>query len=144
MEDVITREVVIQAPKEAVYDAIANSEQVVRWFPDAIEGTYALGERPILIFTGHGRAQIYIVEAKPYEYFAYRWIPGGSDFVGDVTTVPNTLVEFRIKEGKDGRSTVTMTESGFAGLPEEMAKKTFGENAGGWDFMLGRLGKLFT
>ncbi|RJQ34532.1 hypothetical protein C4556_02240 [Candidatus Parcubacteria bacterium] len=143
MQDIIKREVAIKASKEAVYDAIANPKKVILWFPDAVEGTYAVGEQPVFVFKGHGKSQISVVEAKPYEYFAYRWIPGGSDFVGDVSTVPNTLVEFSIKE-EDGTCTVTMTESGFAALPEGMAEKAFEQNSGGWEFMLGRLEKFFS
>ena len=139
----IQREVSIKASKEKVYGAIADPKQVVKWFPNAIEGTYAAGEHPMFVFEGHCKAQVYVVEAKPYEYFAYRWIPGGSSFVGDVTTVPNTLVEFNIQEEKEGACTVVMTESGFAELPSDMAENAFKQNSGGWDFMLGRFEKLF-
>jgi uncharacterized protein YndB with AHSA1/START domain len=143
MQNVIKREVLIKASKEKIYEAIANPEQVIKWFPNAIEGKYQVGEHPLFVFEGHGKAQVYIVEAKPYEHFAYRWIPGGSNFVGDVTTVPNTLVEFTIHEEGDGICKVVMVESGFAGLPTEMAENAFKQNSGGWDFMLGRLEKFF-
>lgn len=143
MQNTIQREVIIKAGKEKVYDAIANPAKVVLWFPNAIEGTYAAGEHPVFVFEGHGKAQVYVVEAKPYEYFAYRWIPGGSDFVGDVTTVPNTLVEFSIQEKEEGVCSVVMTESGFAQLPVDMAENAFKQNSGGWEFMLGRLEKFF-
>jgi uncharacterized protein YndB with AHSA1/START domain len=86
---------------------------------------------------------VYIVEARPYEYFAYRWVPGGSDFIGDVRTIPNTLVEFIIEENENGFSKVTVKESGFAELPEEMKERTYKMNSGGWDFMLGRFAKFF-
>ena len=141
MQDVIKREIVIKATKEKVYDAVVNPEKVILWFPNAIEGAYAAGERPVFVFDGHGKAQMYIVDAKPYEYFSYRWIPGGSDFVGDVTTVPNTLVEFLIQEEANGTCKVIMTESGFAQLPVEMAEKAFNMNSGGWEFMLDRFVK---
>jgi uncharacterized protein YndB with AHSA1/START domain len=143
MQDSITREVIIKARKEKVYDAIANPAQVVKWFPDAIEGTYAAGEHPVFVFEGHGKGQVYVVDAKPHDYFSFQWIPGGSDFVGDVRTVPNTLVEFTIVEETDGTCKVTMTESGFAKLPAEMAEKAFKMNSGGWEFMLGRFEKYF-
>jgi uncharacterized protein YndB with AHSA1/START domain len=143
MQNTIQHEIVIKASKEKVYDAIANPQKVISWFPSAIEGTYAMGERPIFVFEGHGKNQIYIVEAKPYEYFAYRWVPGASDFIGDVTTVPNTLVEFRIQEKEEGVCSVVMTESGFAQLPADKSEDSFKQNSGGWDFMLGRLEKLF-
>lgn len=143
MQNTIQREVSIKASKEKVYEAIANPEQVVKWFPNAIEGKYGVGENPVFVFEGHGKAQVYVVAAKPYEYFAYRWIPGGSDFVGDVTTVPNTLVEFNIKEKEEGMCSVVMTESGFAELPVDMAENAFKQNSGGWEFMLARLEKFF-
>ncbi len=136
MQDAITKEITINASKEEVYDAIANPEKVIKWFPDAIEGTYAVGEQPLFVFEGHGKAQMYIVDAKPYEYFAYRWIPGGSDFVGDVRTVPNTLVEFRINEEGDGMCKVVLTESGFASLPKDIAENAFKMNSGGWDYFI--------
>jgi len=144
MNDVITREVIIKGTPEQVYDAIANPEKVVQWFPDAIEGIYAVDQRPSFVFAAHGaKVATYIVAAKPFEYFAFRWIPGGSTFEGDVLTVPNTLVEFRIESLADGTSKVIVSESGFTSLPAEMAEKSFQQNSGGWDFMLGRLVKHF-
>ncbi|MBX4197845.1 SRPBCC family protein [Candidatus Parcubacteria bacterium] len=143
MQNIIKREVTVKADKEKVYNAIANPEKVVQWFPDEVEGKYAAGERPIFTFKGHGKAQIYVVDAKPYEYFSYRWIPGAHDFIGDVLAVPNTLVEFNIQEEKDGTCKVVMTESGFAALPSDTAENAFKQNSGGWEFMLGRLEKLF-
>ncbi|MEO5646465.1 MAG: SRPBCC family protein [Candidatus Paceibacterota bacterium] len=142
MQEIIQREVTIKATKEKVYDAITNPEKVVLWFPDTIEGEYVVGEQPVLGFGKDGRTQIYVVAAKPYDYFSYRWVPGSEHFIGDVTTVATTLVEFAIEE-KDGVCKVTLTESGFAALAPELAEKAFGQNSGGWDFMLGRLGKYF-
>jgi len=144
MQDIIQREILIKATKERIFDAITNPEQVVLWFPDTVEGIYKVGEQPIFGFGEHGKNQLYIVEARPYEYFAYRWVPGSNHFLGDVLTVPNTLVEFRIEELKEGSCKVTLTESGFAKLPIEVAKESFNQNSGGWDFMLGRLVKYFT
>lgn len=36
MQDTIRREVSIKASKEKIYDAIANPEKVVLWFPDSV------------------------------------------------------------------------------------------------------------
>jgi len=143
MQDVIKREIIIKTTKEKIYDAIANPERVVLWFPETIEGGYGIGERPIFGFGEHGKNQVYIVDAKPYGYFAYRWVPGSSHFVGDVLEVPNTLVEFFIKEEGDDSCKVTLTESGFANLPTELMETAFKQNSGGWDFMLTRLVKYF-
>jgi len=143
MQNTIQREIMINASKERVYEAIANPEQVTKWFPETIEGDYKVGENPIFGFGDHGRNQVCIVAAQPHEYFAYRWVPGANNFLGDVLTVPNTLVEFRIAQQDDGACKVTLTESGFADLPAEMMEAAFRQNSGGWDFMLDRFKKYF-
>ena len=143
MQDIIQREIIINATKEKVYEAIANPDKVVLWFPDAIEGKYAEGEGSTFVFNGHGKSQIQILEAKPYEYFAYRWVPGANVVVGDIKTASTTLVEFNIQEEEKGKCKVTMVESGFAKLPQDMAENAFKQNSGGWEFMLGRLEKQF-
>ncbi|RYG67153.1 hypothetical protein EON80_14125, partial [bacterium] len=111
MQDTIQREITIKAPKSRVYAAIADPKQIVNWFPDIVEGSLEVGERPIFEFTGHGRNQIYVEAAQPHDYFAYRWVPGANHVLGDVLTMPNTLVEFRLAE-TDGVTTVTLQESG--------------------------------
>jgi len=144
MQNVIKREIVINASKERIYHAIADPEQVVLWFPETLEGHYEVGAQPIMGFGEHGRNQIYIVDARPCSYFAYRWVPGASHFLGDVLSVQTTLVEFRIEEHGADSCKVTLTESGFAELPVEVMEQAFKQNSGGWDFMLDRLVKYFT
>jgi uncharacterized protein YndB with AHSA1/START domain len=138
MQDTIQRVITINAPKERVYAAIADPKQIVAWFPEAVEGSFEVGERPIFDFGEYGKNQVYIEAAQPHEYFAYRWIPGSNHFMGDVLTVANTLVEFRIVE-TGGTSQVTLTESGFASLPPEVAEAKFKQNSGGWEYMMDRL-----
>lgn len=141
MQNAIHRAITIRASKEMIYQAIASPKQVTQWFPETLEGSYEVGQQPIFGFGDHGRNQVCIVAAQPHEYFAYRWVPGASHFLGDVMTVPNTLVEFRITEQADGTCKVTLTESGFASLPQKLMQAAFEQNSGGWDFMLGRLVK---
>lgn len=139
MQNTIQREIIINASKERIYRAIATPEQVVLWFPETLDGDLAVGQQPILGFGEYGKNQIYIVQATPHDYFAYRWVPGANNFIGDVRSVPNTLVEFRIYEESSGSCKLVLTETGFAELPSEMMAAAFEQNAGGWDFMLGRL-----
>lgn len=144
MQNVIQRELTINASQQRIYNAIAMPEQVVKWFPDKLEGKYQLGEQAIFSFDGHGESSVYIEAASPFSYFAYRWVPGSTNFVGDVLTVATTLVEFHIEEMAPGRCKVTLTETGFAGLPSEIAAASLQENSGGWDFMLARLTQYFS
>ncbi len=142
VEDIIEKEITIHAPVEQVYQAITDPEKITAWFPSAIEGNLAVGESPILDFGEHGKNQIYIVDSKPNQYFAYRWVPGSRHFIGDVLSVPNTLVEFFIAEDAAGTK-VTVKESGFASLPADIMEGTFKDNSHGWEFMMGRLNKIF-
>lgn len=142
MQDKIERQIVIKATKEVVYQAIADPTKITEWFPDAIEGTLAVGEQPIFSFGEHGKTQVLVVAAEPHDYFAYRWVPGANHYLGDVRDTKTTLVEFKLAE-TDGVTTLTMTESGFAALPAELATASFEQNSGGWGYMLGRLEKQF-
>lgn len=138
MQNSIEREILIHAPKENIYAAIADPVKLVKWFPDTVEGKYEVGEQPVFGFGEHGKNQVLIVAAKPHDYFAFRWIPGSSHFLGDLKLEKTTLVEFRIEEIPTGECRVTMTESGFASLPPEIIEESFKQNNQGWDFMLGR------
>jgi uncharacterized protein YndB with AHSA1/START domain len=139
MQDTIRREISINASQQKIYDAIADPEKVIKWFPSTVEGNYSKGHQPIFSFGDHGQNQILVVDAKPHEYFAYRWLPGANNFLGDVHSIKTTLVEFHIKEESPGSCKVTLTESGFSQLPTEIMDDAFKQNSGGWDFMLGRL-----
>lgn len=138
MQNMIKREIVINASKENIYAAIANPEQVVKWFPDTLDGEYRPGHQAIFGFGTDCSNRIYVVEARPYDYFAYRWVPGEDSFVGDVLNVPNTLVEFIIEQETTDLCKITLLESGFDQLPSEVIRSAVEQNSGGWDFMLGR------
>ena len=146
LQDSIERRITLRAPKERVYRAITDPQQIVSWFPDAIHGTLEVGATPTIDFGKDTLYQIHVVAANPHDYFAYRWVPGNADgtdgFMGDVLAVPNTLVEFRLADDPQGTA-LTLTESGFSTLPPGVAEKKLEENAGGWEFMLDRLEKLF-
>jgi uncharacterized protein YndB with AHSA1/START domain len=141
MQNTIVREITVKATKEKVYKAITDPEQITTWFPDSIEGSLEVGQQPVFTFSKQNhKSRIYVEAAKPFEYFAYRWVPGAAGTADDVLSVPNTLVEFHIEELKNG-SKIILKESGFASLPSEVAEKSFNENSGGWGFMMGRLEK---
>lgn len=144
VQDSIVRQIEVDAPIERVYAAIAEPEQIVRWFPDGIEGSLNPGDRPVMDFGNYGKFSIYVVEAKPHSYFAYRWTPGAAyvpeGFIGDVLSIPNTLVEFHL-ETSGGKTKVRLVESGFASLPADEIEKALKDNNEGWDEMMDRLQK---
>ncbi|MDQ3098747.1 MAG: SRPBCC family protein [bacterium] len=141
MQDTIIREITVKASKERVYQAISDPKQITTWFPDTVDGTLEVGQRPVFEFTSENhKTSIYVEAATPNDYFAYRWVPGFPGMVGDVLTVPNTLVEFIIEESGDGTK-ITLKESGFATLAPEIAEESLKQNSGGWEHMMSRLEK---
>ena len=144
MQDAIIREITVKASKERVYQAITEPAEIIKWFPDTVEdGTLEVGQDPIFSFEGatHKR-RVHIEAANPYDYFAFRWVPGPSgEGAGDVLSIPNTLVEFSIEEVAGG-TRVTLRESGFSSLPQSEAESSFKDNNGGWDYMFERLSTL--
>lgn len=142
MQDIISREITVKAPKERVYKAITDPTELIKWFPDKVDGAIEVGGHPMFTFSSENhKTSIYVETMKPYEYFSYRWVPGSTGIVGDVLKVPNTLVEFFIEEiGEETK--VTVKESGFASLPATVAEESFKQNSGGWEFMISRLQKF--
>ena len=142
LQDTISREVLINAPKEKVYAALTDPAQLSQWFPDNVEGDIRPGERPVFDFGEYGKHSTYVVATDPYSYVAYRWIPGSvhvpAGFIGDVLKEPNTLCEFHIDETPQG-TRVRLLESGFSSLPQEFYAKSIEDNEGGWTVMIHRL-----
>ena len=140
MQDAIVREITVKAPRERVYKAITDPKQIITWFPDSIEGALEVGQQVTFDFGTDGTAIVRVIDAKPHEYFAFRWYTG-NDAITSVLTVPNTLVEFHLQEVGSGTK-VTLKESGFASLPGDRGEKQLNDNTGGWKYMMDRLEKL--
>lgn len=139
MQDVIQREITVKASKEKVYNAIVEPSKLTSWFPDKVEGDLNAGSVAVFTFTEHDhRAKVFVEAANPFEYFAYRWVPGGQGSMSDEKDINTTLVEFINEEIADGTK-ITLRESGFASLPAELAENSFNDNSGGWEYMIGRL-----
>lgn len=143
VQDSILREIVLRAPKERVYRAITEPDQIVKWFPDGIEGKLEKGERPVFDFGDYGKVAIYVVASDPYDYFAYRWVPSVGASAEDPLKQANTLVEFRLEEVSEG-TRLRLSETGFASLPQEVIEKSLQDNNEGWDYMLPRLEKYLS
>ena len=140
IQDTIQRELVLRAPKERVFQAIADPKLIVNWFPDKVEGTLKKGERSVFDFTDYGKVAIHVVASDPHDYFAYRWVPSVGASEDDPLKQPNTLVEFRLEAIPEGTK-LKLTESGFASLPKDVIEKSLSDNNEGWDTMLARLEK---
>jgi uncharacterized protein YndB with AHSA1/START domain len=133
----IEREILIDAPLEAVWAIVTEPEHVGSWFSDSAEIELRPGGTAVLTWEEHGSAHARVEKVEPPHTFSFRWARplGAEPREGN-----STLVEFSLSaEGESTR--LRVVESGFPeldGSKEENAKYAE-ENSGGWDNELGEL-----
>jgi uncharacterized protein YndB with AHSA1/START domain len=144
--DHIEKKVLLRAPLERVWHAIADADQFGTWFGVAFDGPFVAGAR----LTGkivptrvdpevaelqrphEGKAFEFTVDRiEPMRRISFRWHPFAVEPGVDYTNEPTTLIEFTLEEVPDG-VLLTITESGFDNIPLERRAKAFAANDGGW------------
>jgi uncharacterized protein YndB with AHSA1/START domain len=111
--DEIRKEVTIGVPRQRVWAALTEPDQLKRWFPtkDAAVDLRPGGEMR-LEWDDMGATGIFDEIDAPNR-LAYRWHPAGEDH-------PATRVEFTLIEADAGAGTLLIVvERGFAQLPSE-------------------------
>lgn len=135
--DKIERQMVFNASRDTVWDAITQPEMLCKWFSNRIDVTELnVGQEFTFDWTHHGYSRAIVEVVEPKTRFAYRWENEGVDQSLPLSDVPKTLVTFVLDEVEDG-TRLTLTETGFASLPTP--KVNFDQNSSGWDTELGEL-----
>lgn len=133
--DRIHKEIVLRAPRSRVWRAITDSAEFSAWFGVRLEGPFRVGEkiRGRITHPGyeHLTLEARVERMEPERVFALRWRPQAIDPRVDYSGEPTTLVEFRLEE-VEGGTRLSLTESGFDALPEDVRGETFLRNEGGW------------
>ena len=136
--DRIERDILIAAPVERVWAVITEPEHLQRWWADAgaeVElrpgGAYVLRERE----WGEALGRVEVVE--PPHRLAYRW---AAHHARDTEPAEgtSTRVEFTLEPVAEG-TRLTVVETGFAQLPEDLYDGAYGGNVKGWASELGEL-----
>jgi uncharacterized protein YndB with AHSA1/START domain len=78
----------------------------------------------------HVKWQAVVQKMEPERLFAFTW-HHPLDPNADISKEPTTLVEFRLEKIEAG-TLLTLTESGFENLPENLRLEAFRRNDGGW------------
>jgi uncharacterized protein YndB with AHSA1/START domain len=122
--DEVRRVVEIRAPRDRVWSALTRPEELLRWFPTehAAVDLRPGGLASFVWNEGADEAVIDVVE--PPDRFVFRWRPAGQD--RPYTTVAFSLEEF------EGGTRLTLVESGFASLPDQIAQQSREGNDEGW------------
>lgn len=133
----VSRTVVVNAPRAAVWRALTDPEHIAKWFGqtatlDALE----VGARGSFGWPDHGVFPMVVTEVDEPDHFAYRWYTQSGEFdVDRATEARFTLVE-------EGATTVlTVVETGFDRISddEEVRRSGLDGNRQGWDAELDEL-----
>ena len=156
--DRIEKKVLLQAPRSRVWRALTDSAEFGHWFGVKFDTPFAPGRAMHGVLVGTAvdatvaAAQqayagwpfdITIDRIEPERLFSFRWHPFAGERGFDYTTEPTTLVVFELEEVSGG-VLLTVTESGFEGIPLDRRAKAFTGNEQGWDMMVGVIEKHVT
>jgi uncharacterized protein YndB with AHSA1/START domain len=148
--DRIEKKILLRAPKQRVWRALADSKEFGSWFGVKFDGPFAPGACmrgvivPTTVDADVAKAQkqyeglsfeITIEQMEPERLFSFRWHPYAIDRSVDYSAEPTTLVVFTLEEVADGVM-LTVTESGFDRIPLARRAKAFSANEGGWSMMV--------
>jgi uncharacterized protein YndB with AHSA1/START domain len=132
-----------------VWRALTDSKEFGTWFGIRFDGPFAAGKpihgvmSPTTVDPDVGRMQkphegmafdITIDRIEPERLFAFRWHPFAIDPKVDYSAEPMTLIEFALEDAPGG-TMLTVTESGFDGIPLERRAQAFSANEQGWGIM---------
>lgn len=132
VQDTIERQLVIPATRTRVWAAITARDQIAKWFADSTTLTLEEGAPFVFQWNGYGECRARVETIDPPNRFAYRWIPmKETDQAILFDELPSTLVEFSLEDAPDG-TRVTVIESGFSGLPDDVREQIVRGNSEGW------------
>ncbi len=135
MEDKIKKVVDLAAPVSRVWKAITDHEQFGEWFQVKLEGPFKAGELSLgqITYPGHEHIRwVAMIECmEPERLFSLSSHPHILDADTYRADEPATLVEFKL-EPTDNGTRLTIIESGFSTLPEDVRADIFRGNSEGW------------
>ena len=137
-KDRIERQLVLNAPRQKVWDAITKADLVSQWFGTAtIIPSLAVGQEISFEWADYDHTSRAIIEeVDPMNTFAYRWEHGKVDFDKPIQEDVLTLVTFTLEDAGAG-TLLTVVETGFVSLPEGVG--SYEENSSGWTYELNEL-----
>ena len=132
----ITRTLDLVHPQEKVWGALTTLDGITSWFGSHAEGELTPGHDVLMRWEQHDNmeATLAIKVVDPMSVFAYSWGINGAP-AGDPR---RTYVEFALEPTASG-TRLTVTESGFAQLPDEWLEPSYQGNIEGWRSELDKL-----
>jgi uncharacterized protein YndB with AHSA1/START domain len=125
----ITRTLELPHPQDKVWGALTTLEGLTGWFGSHADGEVTPGKDVHMRWEQYddGKQTLAIKVVDPMSLFAYCWGINGAP-EGDPR---RTYVEFALEPTASG-TRLTVTESGFAQLPDEWLESSYQGNVAGW------------
>lgn len=147
--DRIERSILINAPRERVWRALADAETFGRWFGANLAGQrFVPGQRARGQITHCGYEHVWfdvVVERmEPQQLFSYRWHPYPVDPAVDYTQETPTQVTFTLEDAPGGATRLTVIESGFDQVPPHRRLEAFRMNTDGWAVQIDNIARHVT
>jgi uncharacterized protein YndB with AHSA1/START domain len=132
--DRIERVVEIAHPPATVWAALTTAEGLGSWFGEEATIDLRPGGAARMSWANGSTAEMRIERVEEPRVFGYTWhVYGLPD-----DDPRRTYVEFTLEPDGDG-TRLTVVETGFAQLPDDVHDKAFGGNVEGWANELGEL-----
>lgn len=123
--DSIRKELTLSAPRERVWRALTDPEQLLRWFPThSAEIDLKPGGR-VRFAWQDSRDEGEIVEVAPNERLVFRWRVEGSER-------PYTRVTVTLDDLAEGGTRLVLVEDGFSSLADDERRGIVAGNDQGW------------
>jgi uncharacterized protein YndB with AHSA1/START domain len=148
--DRIEKKILLRAPRTRVWRALTDSREFGHWFGVKFDGPF-VAKMPIhgVIAPSQADAEmakaqkphegkpfdIVVAQIEPERLFSFRWHPYAVTPGAEYSAEPTTLIEFVLEEVADG-TMLTLTESGFDGIPLDRRAKAFSGNEQGWSMQM--------
>ena len=130
--DRVEKQIVLQAPRWKVWQALTDATQFAAWFGVEVEGEFSPGAQ-VWAVSSHpgyeGRFEMHLLEMVTGRRFSWQWHPGvpGRDYSAE----PMTLVVFELEDEGEG-TLLKVVESGFDALPAGRRVPVRDLNERGW------------
>lgn len=136
MADRIVKTIELKAPISRVWRALADHNEFGRWFRVRLDGPFEPGAKSTgwMTYPGYEHCPwLATIERMETErLLSFRWHDFDAKSAVEVSRQPTTLVEFRL-EAISGGTRLTITESGFAAIPEPRRLEVLRGNTHGWN-----------
>jgi uncharacterized protein YndB with AHSA1/START domain len=131
------REILIEAPVDAVWRTITEPEQITLWFADRVDLVAKPGAHGSMYFGDQG-GPVVVEIVDPPTHFTFRWNHPADE---EPTARNSMLVEFTLTPEGDERTRLRVTESGHESRdwPDAEKQRYTEEHQGGWTSHLERL-----